>query len=471
MLTYVTLQGVVNRAEPRIYFIYDWQSGWNDRHWLQETIVPAGYTYEKVSDPMNLVEEFKSEIKGIVVIDPQLQASINIATMICGLINAVASTPEMATQLKSFGLSVIEDLRGRWKSDIDAYRWAFNDLYQNCSERSLASLDSSIMQLRDYLVAQKVFTFWLNSSQDAPIKEQALLNDILANKPADIPILGWWNDEESGVQKTSEHGKYVLATDWAPNLSVHSKIEVTLPPKQRNPSQQKKLDPSKIYIAFAISDGDNVQYCMNQMREPLWEDSSRGRLPLGWTISPSLLDLAPGIMKWYYESATVDDYFICGPSGVGYTYPDFQADMNHFLNHSDVYCTQSDLHTLWTLGARKPETLENMISSLTSVSSLFLEYGALASSQQAPYLVGNKVIVPCCVWSNDVNSTVRDIRNYAKLVTSRPLMIFVGATPWTMTLSKLETVMTALGKDGDFEFVRPDQFVNLALKYLIPSGS
>jgi hypothetical protein len=471
MLTYVTLQGIINRATPRIYFIYDWKNGWTDRQWLLETIVPAGYTYENVSDPMTLIEEFRSEISGYVVIDPNINATINIATMICGLTNSVAATPEMTAQLRSSGLNVVEDLRGRWNSDLDAYRWAFQNLYSNCTETALASLDPADMQLRDYLVAQKVFTFWLNSKHDAPFEEQALLDNILASKPSNIHVLGWWNEEQSGVQKASEHGKYVLATDLAPNLSVHSKIEVTLPLKQRDTSQQEKLDPNKIYIAFAISDGDNVQYCMNQMREPLWDDNSRGKLPLGWTISPSLLDLAPGIMKWYYQSATPNDYFICGPSGVGYTYPDSQSDMNQFLNHSDVYCTLSDLHTIWTLGAHMPGTLEKMASSLNDVSSLFLEYGALASSYQAPYLTGTKLIVPCCVWSDNVNSTILEIRKYADSVTSRPLMIFVGATPWNMTPSMLATVMTKLREEEEFEFVRPDQFVNLALKFLISSSS
>jgi hypothetical protein len=464
MLTYVTLQGIINRATPRIYFLYDWDNGWTDRQWLLETIVPADYTYENVSDPMTLIKEFKSEISGYVMIDPNINATINIATMICGLTNSVASTPEMTAQLRSCGLNVVEDLRGRWNSDLDTYRWAFQNLYSNCTEMALASLDPMDMQLRDCLVAQRVFTFWLNSKHDAPFEEQALLDNILANKPSNIPVLGWWNDEESGVQKTSEHGKYVLATDWAPNLSVHSRIRVTLPLRQTSTSQQDVYNSSRVYVAFAISDGDNIQYCINQMRSPLWEDVSRGRIPLGWTISPSLLDLAPGIMKWYYENATQNDYFICGPSGIGTAYPDSEAEMSLFLNHTNVYCGLSDLQVVWTLGARKPTTLANMATSLTSVSSFLQEYGMFASSYNTPYVTGSKMVIPCSVWSDDINNTIRQIRNYSDSVT-RPLFIFVGATCWKMTPSKLETIVNTFKGDENFEFVRPDQLARLAMNY------
>jgi hypothetical protein len=468
MLTYVTLQGVVNKVAPRIYFIYDWQNGSTDREWLQDTLVPAGYSYNEISDPMNLVNEFKNEINGVVVVDPELNASINIATTICGLTDSIATTPEMLGRLQSSGFHIVADLRDKWTNDIDAYRWAYRDLYLNCSEKALASLDPADMQLRDYLVGHRVFTFWINSRYDAPSEDQALLDDILANKPEDIPVLGWWNDEESGVQKTSEHGKYVLATDLAPNLSVHSRVKTTLPLNRPVDAQEPVLNADKVYVAFAISDGDNIQYCMNRMREPLWQDAARGSIPIGWTISPSLLDFAPRIAQWYYQNATSNDYFLCGPTGIGTAYPDSQADIISFLNHSNVYCSLLNLHAVWTLGARNPETLREMTSNMTYINAFFQEYGMFASSYKEPHLIGNKLIMPCSVWSENIDSTVRQIRNYTNSVASRPLMIFVGATCWKMTPSKLETVMNTLGQDGEFEFVRPDQLVSLTLNYLMP---
>lgn len=47
----------------------------------------------------------------------------------------------------------------------------------------------------------------------------------------------------------------------------------------------------------------------------------RGKIALNWTISPALVDIAPGILNYYYRTATPLDGFVAGPSGMGYLMP------------------------------------------------------------------------------------------------------------------------------------------------------
>jgi len=461
MLTYVTFQGIVNKKEPRIYFTYDWENGWTDRQWLIDTIVPAGYTYENVSDPTELIDAYKEEINGITITDPNIEATKNIATMISGLTGNVAATPEIAALLQKKGLQVKEDLRGKWQNNIEATAWAYENLYASCSDRYLASLDPSAMHLRDFLVENRIFTFWLDTKENATAEEKTLLNQILTNKPNNIPVLGWWNDEDTGVRTAAQHGKYVLATDWATNLSVHSKIKTTLPLKQKAENTHAPLNTSRIYISFTISDGDNIQYCMNQMRKPLWQDPAHGTIPLGWTISPSLLDLAPSIIKWYYQNASLNDTFICGPSGAGYTYPDAQTDLAEFMNRTDTYCNLTALKTIWTLGARSPQIIESMTKSIASVTSIAMDYST--PTYQEPYLMNDKPIVPCGVWADDIQRTVNRILTIANTTSTRPLLIFAGATCWKMNATAIRMIMDTLkmNSEFDFEFVKPDQLMAL----------
>jgi len=73
-------------------------------------------------------------------------------------------------------------------------------------------------------------------------------------------------------------------------------------------------------VAFILSDGDNLQYVEHLLRK-LWNDPGRGSVPIGWTLSPAMVDAMPGALNYYHQSATDNDNLISGPSGYGYTYP------------------------------------------------------------------------------------------------------------------------------------------------------
>lgn len=68
----------------------------------------------------------------------------------------------------------------------------------------------------------------------------------------------------------------------------------------------------------------------------LWRDPARGRLPLGWTIAPALLEAAPALAAYYLETASPQDELIAGPSGAAYIFPSRwpTAQLPAFLEHS-----------------------------------------------------------------------------------------------------------------------------------------
>ena len=74
-----------------------------------------------------------------------------------------------------------------------------------------------------------------------------------------------------------------------------------------------------------------------------WGSSARGAVPLGWTISPALAELAPSIMQRYYREASASDVFVAGPSGVAYTFPDAIANASEFAASSMRYMRRSNL--------------------------------------------------------------------------------------------------------------------------------
>ncbi|MZQ86598.1 hypothetical protein GQF01_31285 [Paenibacillus sp. 5J-6] len=130
-----TLQGIVNREQPRIYLLENKEEG--EKTWLNNLQVP--YHQE---DYWQIVKKYASEIKGIIVYDPLVPDSINVATTLAGLKNAVVASPQLAEQLKAapYKLKVLEDLQGKFKDRLDAYTWQYEHLWDQTSHRMLVGL-------------------------------------------------------------------------------------------------------------------------------------------------------------------------------------------------------------------------------------------------------------------------------------------------------------------------------------------
>jgi hypothetical protein len=73
-------------------------------------------------------------------------------------------------------------------------------------------------------------------------------------------------------------------------------------------------------LVFYVGDYDASSW-LSQTTPSLWDNSSRGKVPMMWSISPVLSERAP--MAWEYrrETATDNDYFVAADNGAGYLNP------------------------------------------------------------------------------------------------------------------------------------------------------
>ncbi|PWS51603.1 hypothetical protein DLE01_10995 [Streptomyces sp. FT05W] len=132
-LLLTTLQGVVNRRRPRLYFEFD--AGQVDTRWLPST----GASVTRHGDALDLVARYRGEIRGAVLHDPAVPDSVNVATTLAGLENAVVATAEQAREHR---LGTVADLRGRFDADdvLSTYRWQLDHLFPRCAHTLLAGL-------------------------------------------------------------------------------------------------------------------------------------------------------------------------------------------------------------------------------------------------------------------------------------------------------------------------------------------
>jgi hypothetical protein len=256
------------------------------------------------------------------------------------------------------------------------------------------------------------------------------------------------------------------------DLSVHSGIRVE---KFRQPvSPAPKLEKDKVYVCFTISDGDNLPVVSCNNWPQLWADKTRGDIPLGWTISPAACLLIPGIVDYYYSTATSNDTFMAAVSGVGYCYPDFYARrfctsdrervFDDFLGLTDAYMRKMDLRAVCpSLGGG---TIHRYAERVPSALSIFPDYGRnVATYEEATFASarGIPVFRAATTWDQNatreenITSLASQIRNMAAL--NRPAFLHVFICNWFWDLPAMKEAIRQLGPD--YVAVGPDQLAAL----------
>ncbi|TDD14631.1 GxGYxYP domain-containing protein, partial [Nonomuraea diastatica] len=132
-LLLTTLQGVVNRRGPRLYFNYNEENF--DVPWLDST----GARVTRHDNALDLVARYRREARGAILHDPDVPDSVNVATTLAGLEGAVAATAEQAAE---HGFTTITDLRGKFDPDdvLGTYRWQLDNLFPRSTHALLSGL-------------------------------------------------------------------------------------------------------------------------------------------------------------------------------------------------------------------------------------------------------------------------------------------------------------------------------------------
>ncbi|RLI46848.1 hypothetical protein DRO64_00220, partial [Candidatus Bathyarchaeota archaeon] len=85
-LIILSLQGIVNRKEPKLYVLWESRDKFGNpsEEWLKYCESKGWISYEEISIESAL-KKYKDEIEGFVVYDPNFRHTINVATTMSGL--------------------------------------------------------------------------------------------------------------------------------------------------------------------------------------------------------------------------------------------------------------------------------------------------------------------------------------------------------------------------------------------------
>lgn len=370
--------------------------------WLKPSYVPSTQELKSVGDLLALLP------KNAVLYNEHPSQLPDIATTYAGCSRLLlAGSPEI---VKRYGLNVKADLSDRFQTNAEAYQWVWDRCKEKISRR-VASFTvpyrtptHNPAQLRDYLIANEVFTFWVSGDLDQKTigadrkAEEATVESILRKFPVNTPVLGypWSGDgygagESDGVSLLSRVGKFLIPTDNFTNLSVWTAFE---PSKKKFPEgpPPPAFDKGETYAALVMSDGDNL--CTYQNYWPaFWEGLKDRSVPIGWTMGPTLSELAPPIFDYAVAHLPYGHTVGSGVSGVGYMAIDqFGKDLpnggealDSFVKLTERKCTGVGERWLWLMryGAPYSPDLLRYVSGLKSISTVMGGYGKVTSNAAA----------------------------------------------------------------------------------------
>jgi hypothetical protein len=515
-LAMITMQGHVNAGESSrlCYEVWTKESGNTPQRFWLEYFKTKGYI-EGVNQLTveQCIDKYQSFYDKVIVYDPALPVTINIATMIGSVEEGIVTSSEKAQIFAAKYGKQIVDLTGRWKSNIEAQEWALDTLWPKMNHSVLACQHPTFADhhLRDYLIRHRVFQFWVtgknaedNDTSDYEI-EKSFAERLFAMTEPNIPLIGWIDGggddhgltEYYGVGLAGRYGKVMLGSNWGINLSFQGGINVdfeamTADYRARDIKKTVKLEDDKVYVALAVQESGDAPIYWECVQKKVWDDPGRGRIPFGWSIAPGAFEMCPGIIEWFYENATENDHFYFCLSGLAYCHPyrnfldrtrDPQAALQQQLDTVNRYAKMAGIRQMglytdaWLDFDREkndPITAK-FADGLEGINTLIMGMGRDENALEIGpnYFIGKKNTLVSHVvnrWDaakvqdrDEANRKflAEDIRKHTPK--KRPAFIYVHPLSWSYFPSDMIKVMKMLG--DEYVVVSLDEYYRLYSEY------
>ena len=522
------LQGIINREGPSIYVIS--QSHPNPSFWLQKLTTAGRWLQGTKIDTLNSLDELfylaRNQIKGAIIWDTKVPATINVATTIAGIENGVVLSPEFAVKyLAKWKLKVLKDFRGMFTGSLtgspknDAYRWAIDNYLKKglCYSHRLFLFedaysaringDLGYVVTRDWAVNKGSFVFDLSPWGDETPKDdphQKLGTDLETYKIILTEILKLTNSKEmteiSGFFVFSKYSNMPdhksnhepVPTEWETvhlmtpfncyqntissycfNQSFHSQAPVKNL-KQHRPSIVKKLS-NKIYICFLMADYDSSTPLYDFLSK-FWDDKKRGELPLMWGLNPNLVETYPDLIEYFYSTLSDNDYFASDASAAGYMNPNriLPQHIPLFIKHNQKFFSRLDMTIApmvldWDLPTSQVKDVFSQFSPDGMGTIIFNFHTKKAGTQEPTVWKGMPVMELHneTAATEDYKKNAQTILNHILLAPSNQSSFFLFRVVWTSPSDVISSIqlIKELHPELDFEILDPYNFNRLFKEY------
>ena len=315
-----SLEGIVNRSGAGVVLMAPNDATLpNPVFWSDQLL--AAYPQVNIEfqgNPTFFINRYRSLLAGYVLYNRTVNSnSINIATSIAGVTNALMVSPDTLSYATAAGLAMIADTRNMTYAEVYAqYGSRFNPnalFYQD------PAFDE---QLRDYCIMNHGFMYYADPTA---------LNPYAAGRLPQGQLFGWGPSESDFFSQGSENNLQVSGSDYLWSASATSQWPVPLAKQKYHAPLNIQTETNKHYAAFVMTGGDNIAVLTgNWATGPSWFGSPyRGNFNMTWELTSSTAEVNPVAFNYYYQNAacgTNNDCFV-SPGGEGLTFPSQYPDI------------------------------------------------------------------------------------------------------------------------------------------------
>jgi hypothetical protein len=477
----ISLQGLANKHGAHIYLVYPEDhvhpgtkqilDYYRARHGMRTSVQTS---LEQV------VEKYRSSLKGYVVWDTEVLPSLMVSYTVAGLEDALVVTEAYLPLMERLGLAPVEDFRQRFRGmpDAEIFQWAYHRYWSRCSRDYLVYLGEYCRGLKngpglrpaiaDFAIVHGAFCTDLSTRPGAG-KEYELADRIMGEMHTYAYIYGWHSyckdKEEEHITMVSRHA-LIVAEGLAslPNMSFHGNIPVSpdFEFRQKGTFSPAPEVEEKVYLTLIQSDGLGIGS---------WGRPGRGEIPYGWEVNEEYLDVAPALLQYYYETATPNDHFIGSLSGPGYFYPKAYPPetLPGALQREDSLMRRMDLHVFGIMDFSEGDHAVGNADLTQNVVDAYYEHLPAAEGFLNGYGPANTYDCrngrPLISYNyyvdirKTVEEVVEDLRELARINPRRPYFLPVHVRE-NNDVNRMRAIIEHLGTE--FEIVPPREFMIMA---------
>ena len=357
-----TLQGLVNRDAPRLFFdtgADDMDFPQSDRLWAAYLAEHRGVAFDRSvpASVCDLVSYFNASFDFGTVLYRADNYSEHIAATVSAIHgNLLPVSDDVIDRYPCLNnLPVRYDLVERaFTGKLAAYRWAIDALLPQCDHAVVHAADNynnavpgigqaTLMSL-DYPIAKKAFIMnlsplWVCDPLDCgkgghrrpEPEETRYFVEVLSKSDPLVSVWGWGDPEHAYTNITTQSGGVVFCTFSSPNLAFWAALgeqRRSTPLPLPHPAAGHSLDRDAVYLLFETNEGDTPRILTSQFASA-WLSPHRGRVPVSWAVDPLLGRMFPELWNFFMSNTTQNDSFVAGVDGGGYVYLASFADAAH----------------------------------------------------------------------------------------------------------------------------------------------
>ncbi len=388
----MTVAGIVNRSEPRLFLMNVYETwSWNetDERWRSIYETDGGVTFTVISDVNQLVQYFRSYLKGAITYDRSLTYSnfagqsfrwqAEVAAMMGGLADCIpVPYDDYSVDISRPDSVLVPDIfNGKQPARLSArldnavHPWNNTSMSQEQRYYSILEwaldtlLDRSntnrfyLREITDWAISQRMFQLYMAGTEDLRFTslsdaKAAMIERVMTylreSKPGVVFHVFGWMRPEPRVQWISSWGGSFHETLMG-NLSWHHIFPGDAGFDYRRNSD---IDPrtvlleNKHYVLFISSEGDAGNWTVG-FQGGAWFSASRGEVPVGWGFNLHLFEQFPFLAQYYYRTAKANDGFVASITPLGYAYPDVfpSAFITDAASRTSGLMTDFRIHTVY----------------------------------------------------------------------------------------------------------------------------